>query len=182
MASAHTIDAVRFILGDVASLGGLRATLLVDDRYSDTGKGFEWKASDTVRYVARLAGGQIGSLAVSNITTPPLGFTLRIYGEEGRLTATAPGYYQFTPMSLYAGTRGGDAEPVAIPAALRSGVDLADGHDGANVGRAVAAFSAAWREGARFRPDFEDGIGLHRIIDAVARSSDERRWVAVEDS
>ncbi|NIS29616.1 MAG: Gfo/Idh/MocA family oxidoreductase [Actinobacteria bacterium] len=107
VASAHVVDSVRFVLGDVDSLGGLRATLHVEDRYADSGAAFRWTASDTVRYVARMTGGQIGSVAVSNITSPPLGYTLRIFGDEGRLEATAPGYYQFTPMTLAAARAAG---------------------------------------------------------------------------
>ena len=76
---------------------------------ADTGEAFKWEASDTVSFLARLNGGAVGTVNVSNITDPPIGFTLRILGEDGQLVARAPGYYQFTPLTLQAGKRGGHA-------------------------------------------------------------------------
>ncbi len=182
VASAHVIDGVRFVLGDIESLGGVRATLHVHDQYADSGRPFEWTASDTVRYVARTADGQIGSLAASNITAPPLGFALRVFGDEGLIGATAPGYYQFTPMTILGGPAGGDIETIPVPAELRRGVDLPEDHHGVNVGRAVAAFANALHSDVAFAPAFDDGVGLHRILDAVIRSSDEGRWVEVAEA
>jgi predicted dehydrogenase len=180
VASAHVIDAVRFVLGEVESLSGLRAALLREDAYADTGNPFTWEASDTVRYVARLESGVVGSLAVSNITSPPLGFVFRIFGDGGRLEAMAPGYYQFTPMRLAGASTGREPSRIRLPERYRSDIDLEEGHAGANVGSAIAAFGAAHRSGERFRPDFADGVGLHRIIDAVVQSSDEGTWATVE--
>ena len=179
VASAHVIDSVRFVLGDIEALSGLRATLFVEDFYADTGNRFEWQASDTVRYVARLTGGQVGSLAVSNITSPPLGFSIRIFGDEGQLAASAPGYYQFTPMTLLGGPRGGEMAAIKVPETLKKGMALPEGDAGTNVGRALSAFGTSFVNGDRFRPDFVDAVGLHRILDAVIQSSDGAGWVTV---
>jgi len=179
VASAHVTDAVRFVLSEPEAIVGIRTTLRPDDTFTDTGEPFRWEASDTVSYLARLAGGVIGTVNVSNITDPPRGFTLRILGDEGQLVATAPGYYQFTPVTLQAGKPGGQLETVDIPAHLWGGTDLDEGHAGANVGRSLAAFASALHGGTKFEPDFAQGLELHRIIDALIESSDSQAWVDV---
>lgn len=179
VAAAHVLDAVRFVLSEPEAAAGMRATLWPDDRFSDTGAPFRWEASDTVNGLLRLRGGQAGTLSVSNITDPPAGFMLRIAGDEGVLEARAPGYYQFTPIALEGGRRGEPMRRIDPPERFRGGVDLDEGDAGANVGRALSAFAAAAAEGARFEPDFRQGLELHRVIDAVAASSDSGAWEQV---
>ena len=82
-------------------------------------------------------------------------------------------------MTLEVGRKGGQVAPIDIPAHLLSGTDLDEGHAGANVGRSLAAFASAVEEGARFEPDFAQGLELHRIIDALIESSDSRAWVVL---
>lgn len=180
VASAHVADAVRFVLSEPEAAAGARATLLADDRFSDTGAPFRWEASDTVNCLLRLRGGVIGTLSVSNITDPPAGFMLRVAGDEGVLAARAPGYYQFTPLTLEGGRRGEPLERIEAPPRYGSGVDLDEGEAGANVGRALAAFAAASADGVRFEPDFRRGLELHRVIDAIIESSDSGSWKAVQ--
>lgn len=180
VAAAHVIDAVRFVLSEPEAVAGGKATLWADDRFSDTGAPFRWEASDTVDCLLRLRGGEVGVLSASNITDPPAGFVLRIAGDEGVLAARAPGYYQFTPLTLEGGRRGEPMKKIDPPERFRGGVDLDEGDAGANVGRALSAFAAAAAEGARFEPDFRQGLELHRVIDAVAASSDSGAWAQVQ--
>ena len=179
VAWAHVTDAVRFVLSEPEAVVGVRATVLGDDRFSDTGAPFRWEASDTVACLMRLGGGVIGTSKVSNVTDPPTGFFLRIAGDEGVLVARAPGYYQFTPLTLEGGKAGGGIEAVDVPARFFSGTDLDETHAGANVGRSLSAFASAVEGGVRFEPDFRQGLDLHRVIDAIAESSDSGSWAAV---
>ena len=179
VASAHVTDAVRFVLADPESLVGTLSTLRLDDTFADTGEPFQWEASDTVKYIARLPDGVIGSVSVSNITNPPIGFTLRVLGDEGQLVVHAPQYYQFTPMTIVGGMAGGDLEPIEIPTRYWRGTNLDEDHPGANVGRSLAAFAESIRTGTPFQPGFADGLGLHRIIDALIESSDSGAWASV---
>jgi len=180
VASAHVTDAVRFVLGEPQAVVGIRATLLPNDTFADTGEPFEWETSDTVSFLARLAGGAVGTVNVSNITDPPIGFVLRILGEDGQLVVRAPSYYQFSPLTLYAGKSGGQLEPIDVPTDYWHGTDLDESQAGANVGRSLSAFAAAVRGGTGFDPDFAQGLELHKIIDALIESSDSQAWVGVK--
>lgn len=48
-----------------------------------------------------------------------------------------------------------------------------------NVGQMYAEFGRAIRSGESCRPDFDDAVGLHRLIDTVRASSDQGRELAV---
>jgi len=47
---------------------------------------------------------------------------------------------------------------------------------------ALGDFLGALARGERFRPDFEDGHRVQLVLDAVERSAEARRWVAVQQS
>ena len=175
VAAAHVTDTVRYVLGPVSAVAGARATLRPKDRYSDTGSRFDWSASDTVAYVARLAGGVVGSAHVTNTADPPVGFSLRILGDAGQLLLTAPGYASYAPMRLHRGRPGHEGlEEVAV--APPAGLALDPAEPALNVALALRAFAA---QGSSFEPSFADGVALHRVLEGIARSSDASAWVDV---
>jgi predicted dehydrogenase len=172
VATAHVTDTLQSLLGPISSLAGARATRCPADHYADSGAPFDWTASDTVAYVARI-GDLVGSAHVTNTADPGVGFSLRILGDEGQLLLTAPGYPSYAAMRLRRGRPGGgELEPVAV--APPEGVELSPADRARNVALALRAFVGV---GASFRPSFEDGVALHRLLEAIARSSDERVWV-----
>ena len=186
VAFAHVVDSVRSILGEVENISALQLTLSPAGVYTDGGT-FEWKTADTVMAMAELTGGIVGTAYVSNTTSPPQGYSLRIIGEEGQMLLAAPSYYQFSPVKVSVGPMhvsvGGKEterlEEVEIPSEYFSETTVTEGHSAYNVARALTDFAGSIREGRRFRPDFEDGVDLHRLIDAVMTSSREGRRVTV---
>lgn len=50
----------------------------------------------------------------------------------------------------------------------------------AGVAGAMMFLAKASAAGNRFRPDFADGLSLHRLLNAIVESSVARRWVDVE--
>ena len=186
VAFGHVIDSVRSILGDVGSISARQLTLSPAGVYTDGGA-FEWKTADTVMAMAELAGGVVGTAYVSNTVSPPQGYSLRILGEEGQILLAAPSYYQFSPVKVsvgpmqvsVGGTEADRLEEVEIPARYFSDTTVTEGHAAYNVARALGDFASSIREGRRFRPDFRDGVDLHRIIDAVVVSGCEGRTVTL---
>jgi len=186
VAFGHVMDSVRFILGDVVNISGRQMTLSPPGVFSEGGT-FEWKTADSVMAIAELEGGVVGTAYASNTTSPPLGYSLRILGEEGQILLGAPSYYQFSPVRLSVGPlkvsvgrrETDNLEQVEIPGEYFSDTDLTESDSGYNVARALEDFADSIREGRRFRPDFDDGVELHRVIDAVMTSSREGRRVAV---
>ncbi len=186
VAFAHVMDSVRFLLGEVESIAARQMTLSPDGLYTDGGA-FRWKTADTVMATAELVGGVAGTAYVSNAVTPPQGYSLRILGEEGQILLAAPSYYQFSPvkvsvgpMTVSVGGRNSDLlEETTIPARFFSDMPVTEGHSAYNVARALSRFADSIRDGERFRPDFRDGVVMHRLLDAVMTSSREGRTVRV---
>lgn len=178
VAFAHVMDSVRFILGEVDSISARQCTLSPAGTYTEGGT-FQWKTADTVMAMAELVNGIAGTAYVSNATTPPLGYSLRIIGEEGQILLGAPSYYQFSPVRVSRGplqvsvgrVESEHLEEVQIPQEHFSALPVTEGDSAYNVARALVAFADSIRSGRRFQPDFEDGVRLHRLLDAVMASS-----------
>jgi len=112
--------------------------------------------------------------------------SLRIIGEDGQMLLEAPSYYQFSPVRVSAGPlqvsvgrKDSDRlQEVVIPSEHFSQLPVTEGHSAYNVARALTAFAEAIREGHRFRPDFQDGVDLHRLLDGVMASGEEGAWAS----
>ena len=187
VAFGHVIDSVRSVLGEVESVAARQMTLSPAGRVHRRRLSSEWKTADTVMAMAELADGVVGTAYVSNTVSPPQGYSLRILGEDGQILLAAPSYYQFSPVKVSVGPMkvsvGGreteSLKEVDIPAEYFSDTTVTEGHAAYNVARALGDFADSIREGRRFRPDFRDGVELHRIIDAVVVSSREGRTVTL---
>lgn len=175
VASAHVIDAVQYVLGEMLSLVAVERVSAPSGVFEDTGELFEWGASDTVILIAELAAGVSGTVSVSNVTYPPQGFSFRITGEEGQVLARAPRYFQFSPITVSVGGLSGGLEEVIVDYGSVA-PSLGEDHPGKNVARSLSSFAESIRSGTRFRPDFEDGLALHRVVEATARSSRSHTW------
>ena len=180
VAFGHVMDSVRHILGEVENISARQMTLSPAGVYTEGGT-FQWKTADTVMAIAELSGGIVGTAYVSNTTSPPQGYSLRVIGDEGQILLGAPSYYQFSPVRVSRGPlqvsvgRGESdrLEEVKIPTEFFSDMPISEGHAGYNVARALTDFAESIREGRRFRPDFADGVNLHRLLDAAMTSSRE---------
>jgi len=181
VAAGHVTDTIRYLLGDVITVTGLAMTAAPDGTYVDTGVHFTWTAHDVVAYVCRLASGVAGVAHITNLANPSAGFRLRIFGEEGTLTIAAPGYISFARARIWHDRPDGERRDLSIPNAYRDGVELPDEHPGLNVALALRALTRAARSGERFRPDFSDGVALHRVIESIERSSTEGGWQRVAE-
>jgi predicted dehydrogenase len=176
VATAHVTDTVRYLLGDVAELAGLATTMAPAGAYADTGGAFTWTAHDVVGYVCRLVSGIPGVVHVTNLASPSVGFALRIFGDEGSLTISAPGYISFARARVVLGMPDGTSSELELPQRYKEGIELPDEHPGLNVGLALLAMARGIRSGGVFHPDFADALALHRIVEAIARSQSEGRW------
>lgn len=186
VAFGHVIDSVRHILGEVKNISARQLTLSPEGTFTEGGT-FEWQTADTVMAIAELAGGIVGTAYVSNTTSPPPGYSLRIIGEEGQIVLGAISYYQFSPVRVSRGPLQVSVgrvetdcfEEAEIPSRYFSDMPVTEGHSAYNVARALTDFADSIREERRFRPDFANGLALHRLLDATMTSSREGRRVSL---
>jgi len=110
---------------------------------------------------------------------------LEIQGTEGRLIAETPDMIQFSNARLWmASGRGGyrptELKELTVPTEFTNVHTLSDTSMGFHIAQELRAFVNSIQNGERdFSPGFKEGFDLHRIIEAITRSSDTGSWETV---
>jgi predicted dehydrogenase len=175
---SHVIDLVRWWLGDLR-----RVSAQWQVANASLGGG-PVDADESVAFLAELESGAQAVFHASKLVAGRGNYQrVELHGTAGSLVYEAdPGFDPTWEGKVLAGRpeRPG-LEPVPMPPELTRGLDAADDRAGRSEAyrRLTDPFFAALRGGGDPRPDFGDGAAVQAVIDAVARSADERRWVDV---
>ncbi len=170
---SHQIDLLRFWLGDIGAISGQIATLAAERIDPATGASWQTTADDQFSFTAEMQSGALCSVFVSSAARHSFSNQTRIFGSEGTIALA-------------------DSDEKLLLA--RAGEDFADVSrrdpnadlPGVGVGIWNVSFVALMQElTAAIREEralawgatFEDGHACQRAMDAIRRSSDERRWV-----
>lgn len=180
IAGGHAIDALCFVLGELEDVSARLATRITEWHNTDTGETMPVDSPDWISVSGRLEGGAEVSFLAATVPSNPSGTRFEIYGREGTL-AISGGTSNSGPNELV-GARG--TEPLAamepperftlVPEGVPAGPPR-------NVAQAYARLAAAAAAGQRFEPDFAHAVTRHTLIEAIERSSAERRAVRVQD-
>ena len=170
----HAIDALQFVVGDLADVRATSAVRNPVIRLVDTEQDIQSTTPDHLAIAATLESGAVASIFYRGGASRGENFRWEINGSEGDLVLTSPvGNLQVLAPSLFGG-RGEDATvaPLAIPPEYDLGVGAPEG-PAANVARLYAAFARDLRNRApgAAAPDFAHALRLHRTLDGIARSA-----------
>jgi predicted dehydrogenase len=170
----HSIDAVRFLVGDFTDVAAHLATQVRQWTDSDHGHTVDVDAPDTISLTARTRGGAEATIQVATVPSAGSEFRLEIYGTAGRLVITTNGSVNQGPNVLL-GAKGKDAlTQLAIPDHLKLVPnDLPEALRSTNVAQAYVRYAQARAVNQPCDPDFDAALGLHSIIDAIEQSSAE---------
>ena len=170
---SHQIDLIRFWLGDVASVGGVVATLVPDRVDRETGAAWTATADDFTRFTLKLRGGALATVLISSTARHGVGNHTQIFGSEGTILLSD------SDERLLVAKAGGDFEDQTVtdPNAELEGVGA--GIWNVSVVSLMTELVGAVREGRplSWGATFEDGLRCQQVMDAVRRSSTERRWI-----
>jgi predicted dehydrogenase len=175
---SHLVDLVRWWMGD------LRRVAAQWQVVNTSLGGAAVDADESVAFLAELASGAQATFHASKLVAGR-GNYLRVdlHGTAGSLVFEAdPGFDPTWEGRVLAGRPERPAlEPVTLPPELSRGLDAADNQAGRNEAyrRLTDPFFAAIRSGGDAHPDFRDGAAVQAVLDAVALSAEERRWVDV---
>lgn len=176
---SHVVDLVRWWTGDeVASVAAAWQTARADRG------GVTVDADDEVAFLARLRSGALADFHASKLVAGRGNWQrVELHGEAASLAYEAdPGIDPDWEGQVWVGRpdRAGLAR-VPLPEELRRGLgpDERAGRAGAYRRLTDPFFEAARRGGGPVEPGLDDGAAVQAVLDAVARSADERRWVAV---
>lgn len=173
----HTLAYIAYCFGALAEVSARVATRVKMLRMADTGETVEAEAADNVLINGVLTNGALLSYQLSAVPFHADGWRMAVYGSMGTIIATTQGLPQITPITLV-GAQGDDPlVELPVPERLRIVPPSVPSGPPQNVGQAYVRMAEAIREGKPFAPSFEDALEVHRLLEAVQRSSDEDRVI-----
>ena len=180
IACGHTIDAMRFVVGDFADVSTTVSTQASQWFETDTQEMVDVTAPDNILINGKLAGGAVASVHVASVPWSESGYKLEVFGREGTLVATSSDSPQLGDVRLQ-GAKVTDKGLQDMPVSSKH-VNVLEGMPAGapyNVGQMYYQFGQAIRSGQGHNADFDTAVELHRLIDAIRESSDNGRRVAV---
>ncbi|QKY21471.1 Gfo/Idh/MocA family oxidoreductase [Halolamina sp. CBA1230] len=178
---AHTVDLVRYLVGDIERVSG-QTTTFVDERPAADGEGSEpVTVDDAFSAQVRFESGAAGTLEASRVAVGRKNdHTIEIEGTEGALRFSLE---RLNELELYRpGNRGFETVLVTEeddpflenwwPPGHVLGWEHTFVHEN-------QAFLAAVDDGEPYAPAFVDGLAVQRVLDAVERSADAGEEVGV---
>lgn len=179
--TGHALDAMEWSMGQrVAAVLGSVNTVLPEWTLAGSGERVPVTSPDNVAFLARLENGAVGCVQVSVTAWHGSGWRLEVYGTEGKLTASCSGMLMWTPVRVVGASKDDARESEFRPEPSHVAVrEFTEADTPFNVAQLVRRLVQAMREGRPFAPGFRKAVRLHRTLDAVRRSTNEARWVAV---
>ncbi len=196
--ASHTLSYSQYLVGDIEEVCGMTGTFIKDRRVAASGSGHGAKAAadaprravendDVCQFLIRYKSGAMGVIEASRIGTGrKLWLTYEIQGSDGALFYTQERMneiqlYRHTDASAERGYKNifiGPDHPNYAAFFPIAGIGL-----GYNDQKIIEAHDlvVAIATGKKAFPDFRFGLEINRVVDAVLKSVDERRWVKVAE-
>jgi predicted dehydrogenase len=171
----HALDAVTFVLGDLADIRAVAEVRRPTVTLSDTSGTVSVSAPDHIAISARLASGAVASVFYRGGVSRGDNFRWEINGSQGDLVLTSPvGNLQVINPTLSGAQGDGAVQVLTVPSEYDLAPQAPEG-PAANVARLYAAFARDLARGTpgALAPDFAHAARLHgwlQAIDAAARS------------
>jgi predicted dehydrogenase len=176
----HSLEALSVCVGELTEVSGQLATRIGQWRVAGTDELMDVEVPDNVVVAGTLANGAIVSAHIATVPSATPGFRLEIYGSNGAFTISTSGAPQRDANKLM-GAQGKSAlAPMPTPAHYVEVPPETPPGPPQNVAHLYRRFARAIDGGAPVESDFEHGLKRHRLIDAIAQSSRERRPQVVE--
>lgn len=175
----HTMDSMCHCVGDFVEVSAKVTTQVRQWRVVDTGEMVDVDTPDHVALTGILENGALASVHVATVPYNATGFRMEIYGRNGTIQASTRGSPQRDASQLVGAQRGAALAPLPVPDRyMEMPADTPVGPP-RNVGHLYLRMADAIRNGTPVMPDFDLAVERHRLIDAIQRSSDERRTISL---
>ena len=172
---SHQLDLLRFWLGDIGAISGQIATMVPERRDKETGASWQATADDQFSFSAEMQTGALCSVFVSSAARHGTGNRSQIFGSEGTIMLADANE------KLLVARAGEDYVDMSLrdPNADLPGVGT--GIWNVSFVALMQELTAAIREerDLAWGATFADGHQCQIAMDAIRRSSQERRWVTV---
>ncbi len=183
--AVHIVDLARFLVGEIAEVAGMLTTFIRQRPLPDGSGLGEVTVDDTAAFLARFSCGATGVFETTRVATGRKNFMhLEVNGTRGSLrwNAEDPNVLEFYSLDDPPRVRGFRRIVVTEAEHPWTGNWWPPGH---SLGyehsfvHAVHELLTAIGEGRSPVPSFRDGVAAQAVLEAVARSTDEHRWLPV---
>jgi predicted dehydrogenase len=174
----HTLDLIGFLLGDPVSLSAEAPSQITEAFVADAGKSVPVDSPNQVAVCGTLASGVVLSLHLRGFVPKTNDIELRIAGTEGQLVLAGSGMAQTADLTITLGGRADQPQRLVVPDDYRMPALPAAG-PAVNVAYAYRQLARDLRAGSRPATDFERGLQVHRILDAIRLAAESGRRVSV---
>jgi predicted dehydrogenase len=180
IACGHTIDALRFVVGNFSDVSTVVSTQAPQWYETDTQRMVDVTAPDNILVSGKLDNGGVASVHVAVVPMFDSGYRMEVYGREGTLVVDGEDSPQLAEVRLR-GAKAGDSglQDLEIPSRHVYVLEWMPGGAPYNVGQMYYQFGQAIKSGAPCEPNFDTAVDLHRFLDAIRESSDQGRQAAV---
>jgi predicted dehydrogenase len=175
-AGSHHLDALRWWFGDVKAVTGATTTQVKRRRLPDSTAMAPVDADDNFSCILRFASGALATIHFSATAARDAGEQVTISGSEGMLMIQSDG-------RLYGARRREQyIAELPIPERLIGDVPTFEHPLTQPTILLLKEWVKAIRTGTSPSPNFSDGAKVQELLDAVARSSQQNRWIDVSGS
>ncbi len=175
----HTIDALRFVVGDFSHVSSVVGTQAKQWYEVDTDQMVDVTSPDNILVSGRLANGGVASVHVASNPWAGSGYRMEIYGREGTLVASSAESPNHDGVRLQGAQGGNQLDDLEIPGKYTYVLEGMPRGAAYNVGQMYYQFSEAIRSGENCQPDFNTAVELHRFIDSIQEASERGQEVVV---
>ena len=167
---SHYVDALRWWFGEVTSVAGAVSTLVKRRRVAGSSQMATVDADDNYAVMMRFASGAIGTIHVTA--------TAAFEGDEDLFLSGSDGTLQVRDGLLWGAQRGDrELREVEIAEELDDDLPAFDHFLTAPTVRLLKEWVRAIQTGEPASPSFADGVKVQELLDGVARSSHQGRWI-----
>lgn len=180
---SHMLHMLVHLLGPIDAVAADESRLLDEWLFPD-GTMLSPETYDFANLTLRFASGLVMPVQISWNAPVAEGWALDIWGADGRIVSSAPGFPSSRTTSLAAGRTGGQLRAIEVPERLKaaSGLAIDSGHPVSPaypMALAMKSMVDAIRDGSPVAPDFAQGFEVERVQEAIRRASLEQRWIEV---
>ena len=179
IACGHTIDALRYVVGEFSHVSTVVSTQVDQWFETDTQQLVSVTAPDNILVSGRLANGGVASVHIASNPWAGSGYRMEIYGREGTLEVSSEESPQLNDVSLRGAKGSNTLEELQIPARFSYVLEGMPQGSPYNVGQMYYLFGQAIQTGQTCEPNFDIAVELHRFIDNLREASAQGREVAV---
>jgi predicted dehydrogenase len=177
IANGHTVDAMRFVVGDFSRLSAVVATQAKQWLDTGTNTWLDVTSPDNILTSGRLSNGAVASVHIGAIPYAGSGYRMEIYGRDGTLVAMGADSPQLSEVSLHGAKGDNTLKPIPVSDKYSLAAPGTPSGEATNVGQMYSLFARAIGGGKSSHPTFETAVDLHHLVDAIKQASDSGREV-----